>query len=257
MKYICSWSGGKDSTASIILAHENKEPLDIILFAKVMYDHRRGISGENPKHIAFIHDTAKPLFESWGYQVVILRSPKDYLGFFNHVIQNPTKHKEHKGLRFGFPNTKLCGVKRDCKEKAINDYLAAIDDQIIQYIGICPEERKRLDSLHKQANMVSLLEKYSYSEQMAMEKCREYGLLSPCYEFSKRGGCWFCPNAQPAEFKEIKRAYPDIWKEFVLLEKAEDIANTKWNVYGKLSLHEISEQLEKSNNRHVDSGIHK
>ena len=141
MKYICSWSGGKDSTASIILAHENKEPLDIILFAEVMYDHRRGISGENPQHIVFIHDTAKPLFESWGYQVVILRSPKDYLGFFNHVIQNPTKHKEHKGLRFGFPNTRLCGVKRDCKEKAINDYLATIDDQIIQYIGICPEEK--------------------------------------------------------------------------------------------------------------------
>lgn len=27
MKYIVSWSGGKDSTASIILAHEHNEPL--------------------------------------------------------------------------------------------------------------------------------------------------------------------------------------------------------------------------------------
>ena len=27
MKYIASWSGGKDSTASIILAHEHNEPL--------------------------------------------------------------------------------------------------------------------------------------------------------------------------------------------------------------------------------------
>lgn len=26
MKYIASWSGGKDSTASIILAHEHNEP---------------------------------------------------------------------------------------------------------------------------------------------------------------------------------------------------------------------------------------
>ena len=26
MKYIATWSGGKDSTASIILAHEHNEP---------------------------------------------------------------------------------------------------------------------------------------------------------------------------------------------------------------------------------------
>lgn len=36
MKYIASWSGGKDSTASIILAHEHNEPLDLIIFSEVM-----------------------------------------------------------------------------------------------------------------------------------------------------------------------------------------------------------------------------
>lgn len=246
MKYICNWSGGKDSTTSIILAHENNEPLDIILFAEVMYDHKRGLSGENPRHIAFIKDTAKPLFESWGYQVVILRSQKDYLGFFNHIIQNPTKHKEHRGLRFGFPPTKSCGIKRDCKQKAIKDYLISIDDQIVQYVGICPEEKKRLDSLHKQNNAVSLLEKYGYTQKMALEKCREYGLLSPCYELSKRGGCWFCPNAKLAKHKEIKKIYPKVWKEFVSLEKETDIANSKWNVFGKYSLQEIDRQLDQA-----------
>lgn len=64
MKYLSCWSGGKDSTASIILAHEHGEPLDIILFSEVMFDRKRGISGENPEHIRFIKDT-KPLFESW------------------------------------------------------------------------------------------------------------------------------------------------------------------------------------------------
>lgn len=29
-KYIASFSGGKDSTATVILAHEHKEPLDLI-----------------------------------------------------------------------------------------------------------------------------------------------------------------------------------------------------------------------------------
>ena len=44
MKYIASWSGGKDSTASIILAHEHNEPLDLIIFSEVMFN--ENISGE-------------------------------------------------------------------------------------------------------------------------------------------------------------------------------------------------------------------
>ena len=84
MKYICSWSGGKDSTASIILAHLNNEPLDTIIFSEVMFNEE--ISGENPKHINFIMNKAKPLFESWGYEVIILRSDKTYMDIFDHIM---------------------------------------------------------------------------------------------------------------------------------------------------------------------------
>ena len=38
MKYIASWSGGKDSTASIILAHEHNEPLDLIMTKTRIHD---------------------------------------------------------------------------------------------------------------------------------------------------------------------------------------------------------------------------
>ena len=52
IKYIASWSGGKDSTATIILAHIHHEPLDEIIFSEVMFDEK--ISGEIPEHIDFI-----------------------------------------------------------------------------------------------------------------------------------------------------------------------------------------------------------
>ena len=55
MHYSVSWSGGKDSTASIILAHLHGDPVDSIVFAEVMFDIVNGISGENPQHIDFIH----------------------------------------------------------------------------------------------------------------------------------------------------------------------------------------------------------
>ena len=46
MKYIASWSGGKDSTASIILAHEHNEPLDLIIFFKACEDFGRALRNE-------------------------------------------------------------------------------------------------------------------------------------------------------------------------------------------------------------------
>lgn len=243
MKYICSWSGGKDSTASVILAHLHNEPLDEIIFAEVMYDHKRNISGENPRHIEFIMNVAKPLFESWGYKVRILRAESDFLSFFNRVIENPRKHKEHKGMKFGFPSTGYCGVKRDMKLKPINDYYVSIKEDITQYVGLCIDEPDRLESMKKDNYKVSLLEKYGYTEKMSYDLCKEYGLLSPTYKLSKRGGCWFCPYAKLKEHMEIKERNPELWYEFVALEDEPNVAFNKYNCFRK-SLREIDQEIE-------------
>ena len=241
MLYILSWSGGKDSTASIILAHENNEPLDEIVFCEVMYDKVNKISGENPRHIKFINEIARPRFESWGYKVTILRSDKDYLDIFNHIIEKPRIHADHKGKRYGFPGIGMCGIQRDLKLKPINTYIKNLSCPVTQYVGICCNESKRLIRL-KNANRVSLLEKYGYTEEMTKMKCLEYGLLSPVYELSKRGGCWFCPNAKLEEQREIKKIYPDTWRQFVNLER-QDVVYRKFNPFGP-SLHQIDERLE-------------
>ena len=75
MKYIASCSFGKDSIATVILAHINNEPIDLIVYSEVMFD--ENISGENPLHRDFIYNIASPTFEKWGYQVKVLRS-KNY-----------------------------------------------------------------------------------------------------------------------------------------------------------------------------------
>lgn len=243
MRFMASWSGGKDSTASIILAHEHNEPIDVIVFSEVMFDLKNKISGENPRHIEFIRKIAKPLFESWGYNVVILHAERDYLDFFNRIIERPTKHPENRGKKFGFPVYGCCGIKRDLKLKPIQEYCKKIKEPVVEYVGICADEKKRLEAMHKKTNAISLLEKYEYTEKMAMEKCKEYGLLSPCYELSKRGGCWFCPNAKLPELGEIKRIYPEIWRRFVELEEQEGkVANNLFNPFRE-SLHEIDARL--------------
>lgn len=242
MHYSVCWSGGKDSMATIILAHENKETIDSIVFSEVMFDLKNNISGENPRHMKFIREKAIPLFESWGYAVEIVRADRDYLDFFHRVIEKPRIHREHKGMMFGFPVYGRCGVKRDLKIKPIEQYYRNIGQPVTRYVGIAVDEPKRLEALHKQKDQISLLEKYGYTEEMAKQKCMEYGLLSPCYELSKRGGCWFCPNAKLKEHEEIKKLYPEVWNRFLDLELEENIAHDKFNPFGK-SLHEIDEEI--------------
>lgn len=243
MHYSLSWSGGKDSTASIILAHEHGDPIDPILFSEVMFDKKRGISGENPRHIDFIKNRAKPLFESWGYKVYILHAERDFLDVFNRVIERPRKRMDHKGKKYGFCVKGLCSVKRDCKLKPLYEFYKSIDDEITKYVGICIDEPKRLESLAKQSGCVSLLAKYGYTEKSAKDLCVKYDLLSPSYGLTKRNGCWFCPNAKLAEHKEVRKLMPDTWEQFVGLENETNVANYLWNPYTKETLHRREEAL--------------
>lgn len=58
--YLC-WSGGKDSTASLIICKQHNIPLNEVVFVEVMYSHEKKISGENPEHIDWIYNDAIPL----------------------------------------------------------------------------------------------------------------------------------------------------------------------------------------------------
>lgn len=185
MKYIASCSGGKDSIATIILAHEHNEPLDVIIFAEVMFDEET--SGELPEHIEFIHEKCAPLFNKWGYEFKILRSEHSFMSCFNHV-RTKSKTEERNGKKAGFPMAGRCEIQKKCKMKPIKEFYKQFDQsQIVQYVGIAADEPKRLKRLEG-TNKVSLLDKYGYTEKMAFELCEKYGLLSPIYDFAPRGG---------------------------------------------------------------------
>ena len=235
-KYIASFSGGKDSTASIILAHENGDPLDLIIFSEVMFDEE--ISGELPEHMEFIRNKCIPIFESWGYKVEILRSEKTYMDCFNHVVTKPRKNPKNKGKRKGFVMVGHCDVQRECKLKPINEYFKNISKEtFVQYVGIAADEPKRLERL-RGTNSISLLEKYEYTEEMALELCKKYNLLSPIYDFTMRGGCWFCPNARYAELKHLRKYHRNLWDKLLELEKRTDLIGNIWNTLTKTSMHD-------------------
>ena len=237
MKYIASWSGGKDSTASIILAHENGEPLDMIIFAEVLFN--ESISGELPEHIEFVHKAAK-VFETWGYPVYILRSDRTYMDCFNHRITR-SRVPDRIGKKMGFPMMGKCLINRDCKMRPIRQFWKSVEGEYTQYVGIAVDEKKRIERIVKTKNTVSLLEKYGYTEHMALELCKKYDLISPIYEFTERGGCWFCPNAKEKELRHLRKNHIEHWNILLFLENDPETIGNMWNVLKKTRLHDWEE----------------
>lgn len=218
----CSF--GKDSIASVILAHKYNINIDYIIYSEVMFNSDMNISGENPLHIEFINSVAIPLFECWGYKVIVLHSDIDYVTWFNtRVSRGLNKNK----LR-GYPIPKMCGIARDCKFKPVKQFIKSLNDPIINiYVGIASDENKRLKRL--KAPYSSLLELFNVSELEAFNLCKSYDLLSPIYDFSFRGGCWFCPNCRIPELSFYKSNYPNLYNSLLALDTITNKARDNWN----------------------------
>ena len=221
MKVIC-WSGGKDSTATVILAHENNIKIDKIVMSEVMFDKSKGVSNEDEKHMEFVRNVAIPQFEKWGYKVEILHDKDDYLSLFHRTIK---RSKKYKGL-WGFPLGGMCALNNYCKMRPVKQFLKEHKD-CTQFVGIAIDEVERLNRLHKKENLISLLENYKYTEIMAYDLCKKYNLLSPLYykEKTTRGGCWNCPNQSIFSFMQLKLEHPEKWEMLLELSKTPNLCS--------------------------------
>lgn len=221
MRYLASCSFGKDSLAAILLAKKHGEPLDEAVYCEVMFD--KTISGEVPEHRDFIYTKGIPALERMGIKVTVLRGKKTYVDLFTGRITRGPK----KGMLRSFPVCGKCYVQRDCKLRPILRYQKTLPPDTVQYIGIAKDEQERL--LRLEGRQVSLLEKYNCTEQDAKELCRQAGLLSPIYQFTNRGGCWFCPNAKRKELRHLYDHHPDLWARMLELQAVPGKVSEKLN----------------------------
>lgn len=221
-KYFASCSFGKDSIATVLLALEHKEPLDEVVYCEVMYDDV--ISGEPPEHRDFIHNKAIPTFEKMGVKVVVVRSEKNFISEFFHVKTKGTRI----GQISGYPLCGRCTLLRDCKLRPIQKYIKSLGNDYVQYIGIAKDEPKRLLRL-EEGRQISLLDKYGYTETDAKALCKEKGLLSPIYDYTNRGGCWFCPNQKLCELRHLYEYHPELWNRLLQLQDVPNKATELFN----------------------------
>lgn len=222
MKHIASCSFGKDSIATVVLAKEHGDPLDEVVYCEVMFD--ENISGEIPEHREFIYNVAIPKFEEWGIKTVVLRDQLTYISSFMRIIQKGPHAGKHKS----FPLCGRCAIQRDCKLPPIIKYKRQLAEDTVQYIGYAKDEQERLVRLDGKTRK-SLLEKYSVEEKDTFEICRKHGLLSPIYEFTDRGGCFFCPNAKEKELRHLYDHHKNLWNHLLELQKVPNKATELFN----------------------------
>lgn len=215
-EWVVSWSGGKDSTATIILMHENNIPIKKIVYVRMMFD--KSLPATLPIMTGFI-DCGVERFRQWGYTVDIIPSIQTAVEVAETKYKR-SKNKAWNGHAWGITPfmrgaCRFAGVKRDTIKKVIdkdNDY---------KMVGFASDERKRIRKLG--GKYQSVMATLGVTTPQAFEICRKYDLLSPLYNTGiLRDGCFFCPNANKREREKLRINHPELIEKINQLIKMSD-----------------------------------
>lgn len=197
-----SWSGGKDSTATIIRCIENGIPIKEILYVRMMYDEETPAT--LPVMTSFVDDAVN-IFKSWGLNVRVVSSCKTAKELIDRCYRR-SKYSDRVDKPYGV--TAFC--RGTCNFTSVKQRtLRSLGCSEYQMIGYASDEKERVVRLG--GKMQSVLVALGDTEADCFEICRSYGLLSPLYELGfPRDGCWFCPNAGFYERKYLLDKHPEL-----------------------------------------------
>lgn len=193
--HVVNFSGGKDSTAMLLMMIERGMRIDRIICVDTtkefpqMYEHIKRVQ-------AFIH----PL------QIEIIPIRFDY--YFSEHIKTRGKNKGKAG--YGWPdfrNRWCTALKREAVRKALPS------TGVIQYHGIAADESERLEK-NKGRNIRYPLVEWGITERQALDYCHAKGFdWGGLYEEFSRVSCWCCPLSRIGELRTIHSCHKDMWKE--------------------------------------------
>lgn len=210
-----SWSGGKDSTADIILETFDNNKCKIVSFIPMLSADIPLIRKAHYEHIMKCADK----FEQWGHKVYFVTGRT----YVEHFLRTKTRGK-YKGTIAGYDlGIGYCKFRECSKIPSLKNLDVGYYDY--ESIGIAYDEIRRQNQLNEKLR--STLVEHKFTEQMAYNLCKSWGVLSPQYELTGRDGCCICPNAKDIEYLEYLKEYPEA--KYVLL-KLDYIYNSTENI---------------------------
>lgn len=196
--HIVNLSGGKDSTAMLLMMLERDMRVDKIICADTgmefpgMEEHLRKVERYTGRSITYIRHPD-------GFEHMM----------FDHVMKKGER-KGEAGYGWARPKARWCTSK--LKEDLIAKYLRSLSAgaQLVQYIGIAADEPHRVKDLRYP------LVEWGVTEKEALEYCYAHGFdWGGLYELFDRVSCWCCPLKNLSELRNLRKFFPDLWERLL------------------------------------------
>ncbi len=229
-KLIVSFSGGKDSTAMLLMLLEKNITIDEIIFADT------GV--EFPE----VYEHIKKVEKYIGRNITILKPPHNYIYY-------ATQYKKVKGAtigaNYGWSDFRSRWCTRMLKTLPMNKYFKEKYGGPSNYelaIGIAYDEKRREI---QESNKIYPLINWGITEQMALDYCYSKGFdWNGYYEKFDHVSCFVCPLRKLKELYIIYKDYPDLWKTMQYIDK-----NQTRKFRPDYTLSELEEKFEREKDK--------
>ena len=201
-----SLSGGKDSTAMLLLMIERNMPIDMVLYADT--------GMEFPEMYGHIAKLDAYLYEQRGIHITVLRHPQgfEYL-MFDEPKQKPSSIANRMKLGVplygnGWPGIRVRWCTGALKTKLIDKEVKRLKGELnaLHYIGIAADEAWRCKG--EQYPLVD----WGITEAQALQICYDRGYdFGGLYEIYHRASCWCCPFQRIDELRKLRKHHPELW----------------------------------------------
>ena len=214
MTNIVSLSGGKDSTAMLLIMIEKKIRIDHIVFFDTGWDF--------PEMLLHIDK----LEEYIGREIVKLK----YKISFDEMFKD-----------YGFASFKL----RWCTARKMDTIKVFCNQHkpFMQWIGYSFDERKRIK---KTIDYCYPLVDWKVTEEDALKYCLEKGFdWGGLYEKYRRVSCWNCPLQSLSDLKALWMYLPEYWKKLLEMQK-----RSKYQFRIDYTLEQLDERFRREENHY-------
>ena len=208
MTNLVSFSGGKDSTAMLLMLIEKGVHIDEIIFCDT--------GKEFPDMLKHIDDVEKYI----GRPITRLKQHKngfDYI-FLEQKRSEKSKYKDKVG--YGWPSAMRRWCTTTLKKKVFDSYVKEkYGKEYTLFIGLAADEQKRV-ARNKDGRIKYPLVDWGITEKQALDYCYEKGFTwNGLYKHFKRVSCYLCPLQRKNDWLTLKCNYPELFCDAIRLDR--------------------------------------
>ena len=205
LAHLVSFSGGKDSTAMLLMMLEKGMRIDEVIFVDTHKEFP-----ETYNNIEKVRKYIAPL------DITVIDFDYDY--YFAERQSKSGQHTDKKGWGWCDISFRWCtGVKQRLFVRYLSKKYGR--QNVIVYIGIAVDEARRRRRFIEYKMAYPLVE-WNITEKEALEYCYSKGFdFDGFYKKFSHASCFICPLQRISELQIIYNEYPELWAEIKRMDK--------------------------------------